>query len=176
MKNLLLTVSFFLLTLTANAVLADGKIAVVDFQKAILMTDVAKARIAKLEAESAYKDNLDNAKKLSKEAQDLFTKYQKEEPLLSAEKKADMQGRLKSIQSDLQHLEGKLQEQNKQALAPVIYQMQQAASQVVEQLRKDEGFGLILAANPQVVLFADTSFDITAKVTDKLNKLVAEKK
>jgi len=176
MKKLVTLFSALVLSFSAAVAQANGKVVVVDFQKAILTTDIAKARIAQLESEPSYKENLTKAQALSQEAQELFTQFQKEEMLLSAEKKAEMQGRLKDIQSDLQHLEGKLQEQNKQALAPILYQMQPAASEVVEQLRKDEGYGLILAKNPQVVLYADTSYEITAKVTDKLNKLAAAAK
>ena len=66
---------------------AAGKIAVVDFQKAILTTDLAKSRIAKLESEAAYKDNIEKIKALSQDAQALFKKYQKEEPLMSVEQK-----------------------------------------------------------------------------------------
>ncbi|NRA42631.1 MAG: OmpH family outer membrane protein [Pseudomonadales bacterium] len=155
---------------------AAGKIAVVDFQKAILTTDLAKSRIAKLESEAAYKDNIEKIKALSQDAQALFKKYQKEEPLMSVEQKTEMQGQLKSMQSDIQHLEGKLQEQNKQALAPLVLQMQAAAQRVVDAIRQEDGYGLVLVANPQVVFYADTSFDITAKVTDQLNKLASAKK
>jgi outer membrane protein len=156
--------------------LANGKVAVVDFQKAILTTDVAKSRINKLESEASYKENIDRATKLTQQAQALFTTYQKEEPLMSAEKKAETQGRLKDLESDIKHLQTKVQEQNKQALAPVVYAMQPAAQQAVEELRKEEGYGLILVANPQIVLYADTSYDITAKVTDRLNKLAKKNK
>ena len=48
--------------------------------------------------------------------------------------------------------------------------LNQAASVAIKQIIADEGIGLLLAANPQVVLHADTSFDISAKLTDKLNK------
>ena len=166
----------FLLVSASQWALAAGKIAVVDFQKAILTTDIAKARISKLESEAAFKDNIEKIKSLSEEAQSLFKQYQKEEPLMSAEKKTDMQSQLKSMQSDIQHLEGKLQEQNKQALAPIVIQMQGAAQRVVEAIRQEDGYGLVLIANPQVVFYADTSFDITAKVTDQLNKLAAAAK
>jgi outer membrane protein len=80
------------------------------------------------------------------------------------------------LESDIKHLQTKVQEQNKQALAPVVYAMQPAAQQAVEELRKEEGYGLILVANPQIVLYADTSYDITAKVTDRLNKLAKKNK
>jgi outer membrane protein len=155
---------------------ANGKVAVVDFQKAILTTDVAKSRIDKLESEASYKENIDRATKLTQEAQALFASYQKEEPLMSAEKKSETEGRLKDLESDIKHLQTKVQEQNKQALAPVVYAMQPAAQQAVEELRKEEGYGLILVANPQIVLYADTSYDITAKVTDRLNKLAKKNK
>ena len=160
----------------SSQAMANGKLAVVDFQKAILTTDIAKARITKLESESAYKDNIDRVTKLTQEAQGLFAQYKKEEPLMSAEKKAEMQGRLKDLESDIKHLQTKVQEQNKQALTPIIYAMQPAAQKAVEELRKEEGYGLILIANPQIVYYADTSFDISAKVTDRLNKIANKNK
>ncbi len=159
------------LMLIAGQALANGKIAVIDFQKAILTTDLAKARIAKLEAEPAYKENITRAKKLTEDYQTTVMQYQKEEPLMSVEKKTEMQGKIRDLESDIKHLQNKVQEQHKQSLAPLVLRMQAQAQQAVEQLRKEEGYGLIMVANPQIVLYADTSYDITAKVTDRLNKL-----
>lgn len=170
MKTLQRLVLIAMVCVSAPMALANGKIAVVDFQKAMLNTDVAKAQIEKLESNKDYQENLNSAKALQKKGQDLMLSYQKEEPMLSNEKKLEFQSKMKGIDADFRHLQGKLQEQEKQALAPVMLQMQGLAQKAVGEIRQNEGFGLVLVANPQIVLYADTSFDITAKVTERLNK------
>ena len=122
------------LMMLAGQALANGKIAIIDFQKAILTTDAAKARIAKLEAEPAYKDNINRAKKLTEDYQATVLQYQKEEPLMSVEKKTEMQGKIRDLESDIKHLQTKVQEQSKQSLAPLVLGMQAKAQQEVAKI------------------------------------------
>jgi hypothetical protein len=58
-------------------------------------------------------------------------------------------------------------------LQATMYQMQNQAISAAKEIIATEGIGLLLNASSQSqnVIHADTSFDITPKVTDKLNKL-----
>jgi Skp family chaperone for outer membrane proteins len=74
------------------------------------------------------------------------------------------------MQADMQYVMGKIQESKKQLLGKLMYDMNVKAMKVVKELIDSEGIGMLLNANPEVILHADTSFDITAKVTERLNK------
>ena len=150
---------------------AEGKIAVVSFEQAILNTDIAKVEIAKLEIDSEYKSNLDEVKKIQEAGRKLADKYQKNAAIMSAAEKQDLEAKIKGKQADIEHVGRKLQETKKALMQNLMRSMGAAAQAALKEIVASEGIGLLLAANPQVILHADTSFDVTAKLTDKLNKM-----
>lgn len=172
MKHLFLAVVLFTSSLMA---FAEGKIAVVNFEDAILNTDRAQAKARELQADPEYKKNMDQAKIIQAEGKKLLEKYEKEAPTMGAQQKQKMEADLKSKQSDLEYIARKLKEAEATALKPLMYEMQFQATSIAKEIIDAEGIGLLLNGNPQLVLHADTSFDITAKVTDKLNKLQKKK-
>lgn len=169
MKSLKLVFSLLLLSISAVS-FAEGKIAVINFEQAILNTDAAKAKIAELENDADYQKNIAEAKKIQEEGQKLAEKYQKEAPTMSPSQKADLETKIKARQADIQHVGKKIQEAKKQLLGKLMYDMNVKAMKAAKEIIDAEGVGLLLNGNPEIVLHADTSFDITAKVTDKLNK------
>lgn len=170
MRSLLLAISLISTIFMAGFAQAEGKVAVVNFEQAILNTDIAKAEIEKIEADKDYQNNIAEAEKIQKEGAALLEKYKKEAPTLSPEQKADLEAKIKAKQSDMQHVAGKLQETKKQVLGKLMYQMRGQAMKAAQEIIDKQGIGLLLNANPEIVLHADTSFDVTAKVTEALNK------
>lgn len=159
------------LLLGSGLALAEGKIAVVNFQQAVLNTDLAQAKIRELEDDGSFKSNLEEAKKIQEEGRKLAEKYQKELPTMSDTQKRDLEKKIQEKQSDLEHIAGKLQDSRQGLMEEVMQELNASATRAVQELIKSEGIGLLLNANPQMVLHADTSFDITAKLTDRLNRI-----
>lgn len=170
MKKLFVKVLLLSTLVMSGAVLANGKVAVINFEQAILNTERAKQEIAKLEADADYKKTVAEAKSIQEKGQALTEKYKKEAPTMSDSQKLDIESKIKAKQADMKHVLGKLQETKKQLLGKLMYEMNGKAMKVTKALIDSEGIGLLLNANPEIVLHADTSFDITAKVTDLLNK------
>lgn len=150
---------------------ASGKVAVISLEQAILNTDTAKAEIQSLENNPDYKANMDEVKKIQASGKALAEKYQKDAAIMSAAQKQEIEAKMKGKQADIEHVGRKLQETKKVLMQSLMRKMGQQAQLAVQEIIASEGIGLLLTANPQVILHADTSFDITAKLTDKLNKL-----
>lgn len=167
-----LSIGFLLLT-SACTVFAEGKIAVVNFELAVFNTDLVKAKVQSLQVDPAYKKNMQEIQTIQNDAKKLVEKYKKESLTMSATQKQQIEADMKSKQSDMEHLAGKLKEAEATALQSTMYQMQGQAISAAKEIIAAEGIGLLLnaSAQSQNVIHADTSFDITPKVTDKLNKL-----
>lgn len=162
---ILLTSSFF--------ALADGKIAVVNFEQAVFNTDMVQAKAQELQQDPSYMKNLEEVKAIQSEGKKLVERLQKEAPTMSVEQKQKAEADMKGKQADMEHVARKLKDAEEAALKPIMYELNMKAMSIAKEIVAAEGIGLLLnaSAQSQVVLHADTSFDITAKVTDKLNKL-----
>lgn len=162
-----------LLLATSVVAQAQGKIAVVDLERAILNTDAAKAKMAEVEADADFKRLIEDGQKAQAEFIKLNEEYQKESVTMSPDQVQALQAKIKSKKSDLEHMNRKLQETQASILGLLMREMQVDALKAAKAIIEAEGIGLLLnkgRAQQPVVLHADTSFDITAKVTDKLNK------
>ncbi len=162
-----------LLLTSATTAFADGKIAVVNFELAVFNTDAVKAKVQSLQSDPIYKKNMQEIQTIQNDAKKLVEKYKKESLTMSAAQKQQIESDMKSKQSDMEHIAGKLKDAEAAALQSTMYQMQAQAISVAKEIIATEGIGLLLNASSQSqnVIHADTSFDITPKVTDKLNKL-----
>lgn len=168
MKRFLLAA---LLATSSAMSLASGKIAVVNFEQAILNTDLAQQRISAIESDESYKENIEQAKKIQEEGRKMAERYQKEAPTMSASDKALLESRISDKKADLEHVSRKLQDTRNAFIQGLMQEMQLATTRAVKEIIDADGIGLLLNGNPQIILHADTSFDITAKLTDRLNRI-----
>lgn len=70
--------------------------------------------------------------------------------------------------ADLELVAKKLQSENQQLIQQILQANADRARTVIQDIIKSEGIGLVL--NAEAVTFADSSYDITSKITDRLNK------
>ncbi|TDG16019.1 OmpH family outer membrane protein [Seongchinamella unica] len=174
-KNVLkfLKVSIVALAFTLPAAaMAQGKIAVVNLQEAILQTDLAQKRLNEVRNQEDYKADKAEFDKLKKEFDDLVQKFQKDAAVMSQEQQVAARQKLASKQSDLEHVTGKLQQAEQGAGQMLLQEMSPRVQEVLRELIATEGIGLLLQRAS--VIHADAGYSITAKVTDKLNQLPAE--
>lgn len=156
--------------------MAAGKVAVVNFEQAIINTDYAQQEIAKVESDQSFKDRVAEIKKIQEEGIKLAQKYQKEAPTMSASQKQLLENQIKEKQEDLEHVARKIQEIKNILLQNIMEEMDEVTSVAAKELIDKEGIGLLLNGNPQIILHADTSYDVTAKLTDRINKLFKQQK
>jgi outer membrane protein len=169
----ILKVAFAVLTLSVPALgWAAEKIAVVDVQGAILQTDAAQQRINEVREQEEYKKNKAEYDRLKSEGEALLKTFQKDAAIMSQEQKATAQQKLGSMQEDLDHVTGKLQQAEQTAGQALLQEMAPSVQEVLREIIEKEGIGLLLQR--QAVIHAEPSYSITSQVTDKLNQLTAK--
>lgn len=150
----------------ATQAFAADKIAVVDRQKAILETVVAKNKLRELRESADFVANLKERDAAVAKVKDLYTKAQKEGPTMSKAEQTDLALKIQEKEADVKHAATKLQSAEQQLAREVLQQLNEKMMAVVSDLIKEESIGLLLETG---VLYADADFSITAKVTEKLN-------
>ncbi len=169
----LLKITFIALALALPSTgFAQGKIAVVNLQEAILQTDLAQKRLSEVRSQSDYKADKAEFEKLKGEFEELAKKFQKDAAVMSQEQQVAARKKLASKQADLEHVTGKLQQAEQQAGQGLLQEMSPKVQKVLRELITAEGIGLLL--QQQAVIHADAGYSITSKVTDKLNQMPAE--
>ena len=151
-----------------SLVWAQGKIAVVDLQEAILQTDQAQKRLADIRNQGDYKADKAEYDRLKKEFDGIVKKFQKDAAVMSQEQQVAARQKLASKQADLEHVTGKLQKTEQGAGQALLQEMAPRVQEVLRELIAAEGIGLLLQRAS--VIHADAGYSITAKVTDKLNQ------
>jgi outer membrane protein len=148
--------------------MAQGKVAVVSLQQAILNTDAAQKQLNTLRNSAEYKKSRAELEGLQKTGKEMVEKLKKDGPTMSKEQQAELTRKIENTRSDLEHVGRKLQEQEKELAQRLFFEMGGKAREVVNDLIKSENIGLLL--DSQAALHADASYNITAKVTEKLNQ------
>ena len=152
---------------------AQGKIAVVNLQEAILQTDEAQKRLAEIRNQDDYKTDKAEFDRLRKEFEDLAKKFQKDAAVMSQDQQLASRKKLANKQADLEHVGGKLQTAEQSAGQALLQELSPRVQEVLRELIATEGIGLLM---PQAsVIHADPGYSITAKVTDKLNQQSSKK-
>lgn len=166
-KAIKLTLLAFALCGAVSAT-AEGKIAVLNAQQAIINTEVAQNRLKALRQEPGYAENRKRLEELGKSYQETVEQIQKDAAVMSVEQKQAEGKKIQEKRADIEHVQRKLQTAEQELLQAVAQEMAPKLQQVVTELIAAEGIGLLL--NQQAAMHADSSFSITAKVTDKLNQ------
>jgi outer membrane protein len=169
----LLRVAFTALLFSVPALgWAEGKIAVVDVQAAILNTDIAQTRITEVREQEDYKKNKAEYDRLKSEGETLLKTFQKDAAVMSQEQKVTAQQKLGSMQEDLDHVTNKLQQAEQGAGQALLQEMAPRVQEVLREIIEKDGIGLLLQR--QAVIHAEPSYSVTAQVTDKLNQLTTK--
>jgi len=155
----------------APAVFAEIKLAVVDVQAAILNSENAKKITAKIQGE--FTSEQDSIKKLQTDAAVLLERLQKDGEVMSDAEKRKVQQQIESINNDFVYERKKLQraieDRQKELFAGIDERVQAAIQEIV----KSDDYDVILPR--QAALYVGDLYDITRKVTEKLNMIDTKK-
>jgi outer membrane protein len=144
------------------------KIAYINSQKII-----AEAP-GRAEAEGQIQKEMDayraEVQKLSDSLNTMVSAYTKAEPTLSPAAKQGKQKEIQTKQNEYQQRVQELEQKAQQRQAELIRPIMQKIDQIIDQIRVEEGYAIVLDAGSQsgVVVSADSSLDITQKVIDRL--------
>ena len=151
---------------------AQGKIAVINLEQAILQTDHAQKRLNTERNTDAYKSDKAEFDRLKEELDKMVQDFQKDVAVMSQDQQLAARRRLASKQADLEHVAGKLQQSEQEVGQLLLQEMSPKVQEVLQELITAEGIGLLLQRGS--VIHADAGYSITAKVTDKLNQVFTE--
>ena len=165
-RPILAIVAAVTMALGASPALAEIKVAVVDVQSAIANSDQSKRLVAQMQKE--FKGEQDQIRKIQSDAAALLEKAQKNSDVMSSAQKRRLQNEIESKNSDFDYLRQKLQkevqERRQELFAPVDKEVQQA----IEDLVRENDYDLVIPA--QATLYINPVYNVTNKVTEKLNQ------
>ncbi|MEP6162455.1 MAG: OmpH family outer membrane protein [Halieaceae bacterium] len=170
-KTLKVLMAGLMLAALPSLAAAQGRIAVVNLEEAILQTDEAQARLNGLREADDYKADKTELDRLQTEREELIKEVQNDLAVMSAEQQQAARKRLASKNADLEHVLRKLQQSEQELGQQLLAEMTPKVQAVLRDLIQSEGIGLLIQRS--AVIHADNGFSITAKVTDKLNQQAA---
>jgi outer membrane protein len=105
----------------------------------------------------------------------LLAKYQKDEPTLAAATKDSREKAIQSLETDYQAANVKFQQQFQQHTAEVMAPIQETVRKVLDDIRAEDGYALILDHTPgqTTIVSADKNLDITDRVVARLRTVAA---
>jgi outer membrane protein len=171
-RRLIAILATTLLVLGAPSVLAEVKIAVVDVQGAILQSEEAKRLLQQIQTE--FKNEEDEIRKIQSEAAAMLQRLQKDAEVMSDVEKRRIQQQIESRNNDFVYLRQKLQRQIEERQQELFAGIDGKVQKAIEALVKSDDYDLILPR--QAALYVNEIYNITRKVTEKLNELDSDKK
>ena len=167
MKNLLKLMVLVTAVAAPLMAAAQGKLAVLDVQTAILQTEAAKKEFKELQARPDYAESVKQLEKLQKDFMANKEKLQKDSAVMSDEQKQAEAQKLQSSATDIQHVRKKLQTAEQELAKKLMQAFYPKLQQVMPEVIKEESLGLLL--DRKTALHVDNGYDVTGKVTAKLN-------
>ncbi|MCL6416376.1 OmpH family outer membrane protein [Aestuariirhabdus sp. Z084] len=152
--------------LAVSGVQAETKIAVVNYQMAMMESDAAKAYAKK--AEERFGGQINELKKLEEEGKRLREKFQRDSAAMSESEKEALQMELQSKAQDFEYKSKQLQSQKNQADRAEIDALRPKLEKAIKAVVAEGGYDLVLERSSLV--FASPAIDITPKVIQQLNK------
>lgn len=153
--------------LTAPMAMAEVKVAVVDVQTAILNSEEAKRLLSQIQEEFAAEE--EEIVQIQSEAAAIMERMQKDADVISDAEKRRMQGQIESLNNDFVYERQKLQRAIEQRQGELFSGMNQRVQKAIEELVLAEDYDLIIPR--QAALYVGDLYNITRKVTEKLNEL-----
>jgi outer membrane protein len=146
---------------------APTKVAYVDLQRTLQETQIGQKAKSNLELEKTAKQNQVNQKKddLKKEADD----FDKQRVVMKPDAVQAKQDELQQKYAELQDLFMQLQQDLAKKEAALTQDVFKAAQPIIQSIAQRDGYTIVLEKNESAILWADTTFDITAEVDKRLD-------
>lgn len=167
-KTITKVLAFAGLLLTSGIAFAQQPvIGVVNLEQALFNSQAAQELQAVIQEE--FRDDQERAERLNNELRELVTRAQRDESIMSESEKrkinSDAQEKQVQLQLISERVQGALQERNQS----FIDSMRQNLGAAIQAVVQEGGYTLVL--NADSVAFFDNVYDISGKVTAKLNEL-----
>ena len=129
------------------------------------------------QAESTYARETrgygDQLKKMSDSLNNMFAAYQKQEASLTATQKESKQKALRDLQEQLQEKQQQLSQQAQQRQNELMAPIMEQVKKVLDDIRTEDGYSMIITGDPNLILSYDKNLDITDRVVARLKTVAA---
>ena len=151
---------------STSTALAQTKVGVVNFQKALLET--AEIKKASTDLAAKYKPRQDALAKVQAELADIQTQLQSSQGKLSAAGEADLTARGQRKQREADRLTQDLQDDVTNERNTILQRSGLRMTEIIKKLSAEKGFDVVV--DSQYTLFFKTALDITADATAAYDK------
>jgi outer membrane protein len=131
----------------------------------------------KTQAESTYaretRGYSDQLKKMSDSLNTMFASYQKQEATLSATQKEAKQKSMRDLQQQLQDRQQQLAQQAQQRQNELMAPIMEQVKKVLDDIRAEDGYSMIITGDPNLILSYDKNLDITDRVVARLKTVAS---
>lgn len=169
MKNLIKLTSMIVALSFSLLATAEIKVAVLNGQEAIFNTEFAQTKWKEVQEQPLVKEKIEELEGLRKDIQDLQEQFKKDAAVMSTEQKQVEQQRIREKYADHERVQRKLQGTQQEFMQRLMMEYAPRVQRILDELVKKEGYDLIL--DRQAAIRFNDSFNITARVTDELNKM-----
>jgi len=175
MKRAMTTMGALLLLAASPAVAQEApKIAYVDSERLIREAPgYTEANEAFNQTASVWRDSLEMKRA---RLEDLYEEYQKQQVILSPEKKTEKQEELLRLEQEAQTYfqqkfgpEGEATKRQAELMEPIITRVNQA----IEEVRRDEAYAMIFDLNDGALVAGDPALNITDRVVERMRSETA---
>jgi len=129
------------------------------------------------QAESTYaretRGYSDQLKRMSDSLNTMFSAYQKQEATLSATQKETKQKAMRDLQQQLQDRQQQLAQQANQRQNELMAPIMEQVKKVLDDIRTEDGYSMIITGDPNLILSYDKNLDITDRVVARLKTLAS---
>lgn len=129
------------------------------------------------QAESTYaretRGYSDQLKKMSDSLNTMFATYQKQEGSLTATQKETKQKAMRDLQQQLQDRQQQLSQQAQQRQNELMAPIMEQVKKVLDDIRTEDGYAMIITGDPNLILSYDKNLDITDRVVARLRTVAA---
>lgn len=160
--RLLLTLAFML---SSSMALAAGKIAVVDIERALFLSDAAQASLTKFEKDN--QGEVDKLKELQQELLAIKEKGDKDGDVMSDEERRKLSSQFEEKSATYKFYAQKLQQAEGKWRQIFLQEQQPRIEKELKAIVDNDKYDVILQAG--AVVYAAPSTDITKKLIERLN-------
>lgn len=155
-----------LLVSAAGAEAQQGQIVFINSQQLVASAPGAREAQATLESEMATMRT--EVQQMEATLDSMMAVYDQRQVMLSPEAKRQMQDEIRARQREFQQRAMQMDQQASQRQAELLQPIMGRIQQVIDALRAERGYALVLDATEGGIVSADASLDITQEVLNRL--------
>ncbi len=166
-RGILAVVASFILAVSSSTAFAESKIGVSDAQRAILQSALGKQGMEQING--AFVEQEEQLKEMQKEITTLLEKLKKDTELMSDQEFQSLLQEISVRRARMGQLVEQVQQVRLQQTDRLIQSLTARYQEAVEALVLSDKYDLILPS--QSVHYRHELYDVTAKITEKMNAL-----